>query len=140
MPLAAQPARQTDARQAGTRPGHIRLVRDRTSGVEALHARFAGHAYDLHRHDDWLVGVTDRHPWMPATREVLTTQRTKGDPLRGYLLSVAVEIPWCALRGLPNHEPVKSSFASGCPGRRHLPVCGGSSPTHRRCRPRFEAN
>jgi AraC-like DNA-binding protein len=34
-------------------------VRDRASGVEALHARFAGHAYDLHRHDDWLVGVTD---------------------------------------------------------------------------------
>jgi AraC-like DNA-binding protein len=37
----------------------IRLVRDSASGVEAIHARFAGHAYDLHRHDDWLVGVTD---------------------------------------------------------------------------------
>ena len=37
----------------------IRLVRDGTSGVEAIRARFAGHAYDLHRHDDWLVGVTD---------------------------------------------------------------------------------
>jgi AraC-like DNA-binding protein len=37
----------------------IRLVRDGASGVEAIRARFAGHAYDLHRHDDWLVGVTD---------------------------------------------------------------------------------
>jgi AraC-like DNA-binding protein len=41
------------------RPDHVRLVRDRVSGVEAIHARFGGHAYDLHRHDDWLVGVTD---------------------------------------------------------------------------------
>ena len=38
----------------------IHLARDRTSGVEAIRARFAGHAYDLHRHDDWLVGVTER--------------------------------------------------------------------------------
>lgn len=37
----------------------IRLVRDKASGVEAIHARFAGHAYDLHRHDDWLVGTTE---------------------------------------------------------------------------------
>ncbi|HTI80074.1 MAG TPA: AraC family transcriptional regulator [Acetobacteraceae bacterium] len=37
----------------------VRLVRDASSGVEAIRARFAGHAYDLHRHDDWLVGVTD---------------------------------------------------------------------------------
>jgi AraC-like DNA-binding protein len=37
----------------------IRLVRDPASGVEAIRACFAGHAYDLHRHDDWLVGVTD---------------------------------------------------------------------------------
>lgn len=27
--------------------------------MEAIHARFSGHAYDLHRHDEWLVGVTD---------------------------------------------------------------------------------
>jgi AraC-like DNA-binding protein len=38
---------------------NVRLVRDASSGVEAIRARFAGHAYDLHRHDDWLVGVTD---------------------------------------------------------------------------------
>lgn len=38
----------------------MRFVRDGASGVEAVRARFAGHAYDLHRHDDWLVGVTDR--------------------------------------------------------------------------------
>src|ERR1700744_2625549 len=39
---------------------HIRLVRDNASGVEAIEARFAAHAYDLHCHDDWLVGVTDQ--------------------------------------------------------------------------------
>ncbi|GAB0118364.1 AraC family transcriptional regulator [Acidisoma sp. 7E03] len=27
--------------------------------MESIHARFSGHAYDLHRHDEWLVGVTD---------------------------------------------------------------------------------
>ncbi|MEX6507103.1 AraC family ligand binding domain-containing protein [Jiella sp. M17.18] len=37
----------------------IRLVRDAGSGVEAIRARFFGHAYDLHHHDEWLVGVTD---------------------------------------------------------------------------------
>jgi AraC-like DNA-binding protein len=37
----------------------IHLMRDPGSGVEAIRARFAGHAYDLHRHDEWLVGVTD---------------------------------------------------------------------------------
>ena len=38
----------------------IRLARDAASGVEALHARFSAHAYDLHHHDEWLVGVTSR--------------------------------------------------------------------------------
>jgi AraC-like DNA-binding protein len=42
-----------------TLPDRVDLVRDSASGVEAIHARFAGHAYDLHRHDDWLVGVTE---------------------------------------------------------------------------------
>ncbi len=37
----------------------VRLVRDPATGVEAIAARFAGHAYDLHRHDEWLVGITD---------------------------------------------------------------------------------
>ena len=41
-------------------PDRIRLARDAPSGVEAIHARFSGYAYDLHRHDEWLVGVTDR--------------------------------------------------------------------------------
>lgn len=41
-------------------PDRVCLVRDRATGVEAVRARFAAHAYDLHRHDDWLVGVTDR--------------------------------------------------------------------------------
>jgi AraC-like DNA-binding protein len=37
----------------------VSLVRDPDSGVEAIRARFVGHAYDPHRHDEWLVGVTD---------------------------------------------------------------------------------
>jgi AraC-like DNA-binding protein len=36
----------------------VRLVRDKGSGIEAVAARFHGHAYDMHRHDEWLVGVT----------------------------------------------------------------------------------
>ncbi|CAH2602127.1 AraC family transcriptional regulator [Rhodovastum atsumiense] len=40
-------------------PDRVQLVHD-ASGVEAIHARFSAHAYDLHRHDDWLVGVTDQ--------------------------------------------------------------------------------
>jgi AraC-like DNA-binding protein len=41
-------------------PDEVRLARDAASGVEAIQARFAAHAYDLHHHDDWLVGVTFR--------------------------------------------------------------------------------
>ncbi|MCI0754933.1 AraC family transcriptional regulator [Teichococcus vastitatis] len=41
-------------------PDHVHLVRDEATGVEAVRARFAAHAYDAHRHDDWLVGVTER--------------------------------------------------------------------------------
>ena len=37
----------------------ISLLRDEATGVEAIRARFAAHAYDLHRHDDWLIGITD---------------------------------------------------------------------------------
>ncbi len=47
---------RSDARST---PNRIRLARDARSGVEAIHARFSGHAYDLHHHDEWLVGVTD---------------------------------------------------------------------------------
>ena len=36
----------------------LRILRDRDSGVEALYGEFTGHAYDLHQHDEWLVGVT----------------------------------------------------------------------------------
>jgi AraC-like DNA-binding protein len=46
--------------RAGMPPDRIALARDPDSGVEAIHASFSGHAYDLHRHDEWLVGVTDR--------------------------------------------------------------------------------
>ncbi|SKA12441.1 AraC family transcriptional regulator [Consotaella salsifontis] len=37
----------------------IWFARDEASGIEAVRARFFGHAYDLHHHDEWLVGVTD---------------------------------------------------------------------------------
>jgi len=43
-----------------TPPDHIHFARDGASGVEAIRARFGGHAYDPHRHHEWLVGVTDR--------------------------------------------------------------------------------
>jgi hypothetical protein len=46
--------------RAGMPPDRIALARDPCTGVEAIHASFSGHAYDLHRHDEWLVGVTDR--------------------------------------------------------------------------------
>ncbi|WP_298960838.1 AraC family transcriptional regulator [uncultured Methylobacterium sp.] len=39
-------------------PDFLRLTRDPETGIEAVEARFTGHAYDLHRHDEWLVGVT----------------------------------------------------------------------------------
>jgi hypothetical protein len=41
-------------------PDRIHFARDGESGVEAIRAGFTGRAYDLHRHDDRLVGVTDR--------------------------------------------------------------------------------
>lgn len=54
MTPGLRPARTTAA------PDRVHLARDGASGVEAIRARFAGHAYDPHRHDEWLVGVTDR--------------------------------------------------------------------------------
>jgi AraC-like DNA-binding protein len=36
----------------------LRLVRDPRTGIDVVTARFHGHAYDMHRHDEWLVGVT----------------------------------------------------------------------------------
>ncbi|WP_083469202.1 AraC family transcriptional regulator [Methylobacterium variabile] len=36
----------------------VHLRRDSASGIEAVTARFLGHAYDMHHHDEWLVGVT----------------------------------------------------------------------------------
>jgi AraC-like DNA-binding protein len=36
----------------------MHLVRDPHSGIEAVTAQFYGHAYDMHCHDEWLVGVT----------------------------------------------------------------------------------
>lgn len=36
----------------------IHLLRDQPSGIDVVTAQFYGHAYDMHRHDEWLVGVT----------------------------------------------------------------------------------
>ncbi|TNC10729.1 AraC family transcriptional regulator [Methylobacterium terricola] len=36
----------------------LHLRREPASGIEAVTARFHGHAYDMHHHDEWLVGVT----------------------------------------------------------------------------------
>ncbi|MGX7705786.1 AraC family ligand binding domain-containing protein [Methylobacterium sp. Gmos1] len=36
----------------------VHLRREPASGIEAVTARFLGHAYDMHHHDEWLVGVT----------------------------------------------------------------------------------
>ncbi|MFD2265200.1 AraC family transcriptional regulator [Lacibacterium aquatile] len=38
----------------------VSLFHDAPSGIEAIRARFSGHAYDMHQHDEWLVGVTER--------------------------------------------------------------------------------
>lgn len=36
----------------------FQLRRDQATGLEAVGARFHSHAYDMHFHDEWLVGVT----------------------------------------------------------------------------------
>lgn len=36
----------------------LKLRRDALSGIDAVEACFHGHAYDMHHHDEWLVGVT----------------------------------------------------------------------------------
>lgn len=36
----------------------LRFTRDGHSGIDAVTAQFHGHAYDMHTHDEWLVGVT----------------------------------------------------------------------------------
>ncbi len=48
-------------RQQGSEPlrhDSVHLVRDRHNGIEAVTAQFYGHAYDMHYHDEWLIGVT----------------------------------------------------------------------------------
>jgi AraC-like DNA-binding protein len=57
--VTASPQQDPD-RPVPSPPDRIRLVHDSATGVEAIQARFAAHAYDLHRHDEWLIGVTDR--------------------------------------------------------------------------------
>jgi AraC-like DNA-binding protein len=65
-----------------TRPGpakdFMRLARDTRTGLEAVTAQFHGHAYDMHRHDEWLVGVTHagvQDFFCRGSRQVSTTGR-----------------------------------------------------------------
>jgi AraC-like DNA-binding protein len=53
-------------------------MRDGRSGIEAVTACFHGHAYDMHRHDEWLVGVTHagvQDFWCRGQRRQSTTGR-----------------------------------------------------------------
>lgn len=38
----------------------LSVRRDADTGIETIRAHFTGHAYDLHDHDEWLIGVTER--------------------------------------------------------------------------------
>jgi AraC-like DNA-binding protein len=38
----------------------VRLRRDADTGIESVRAHFTGHAYDMHDHDDLLLGVTEQ--------------------------------------------------------------------------------
>jgi transposase len=40
-------------------PDRVRVVHDGVTGMDVIWARFATHAYDLHRQDEWLIGATD---------------------------------------------------------------------------------
>ncbi len=103
-------------------PDQFRLVHDGASGVEALRARFSGHAYDMHRHDDWLVGVTERGVqdfFCRGERQISTTGRIiliepeeahdgqAGHP-GGFAYSMLyLPRPWlkAGLQGAPGGEP-----------------------------------
>lgn len=53
------PSGNSSERPAAKRTDFFRLRRDPGTGLEAVRARFHGHAYDMHSHDDeWLAGVT----------------------------------------------------------------------------------
>jgi AraC-like DNA-binding protein len=48
-----------DSPTTASRQDILHMRRDPSTGVEVLRARFQGHAYDMHAHDDeWLIGVT----------------------------------------------------------------------------------
>jgi hypothetical protein len=40
-------------------PDRVVLLHDSTGGAEVVGAPFAAHADELHRHDDWLVDVSN---------------------------------------------------------------------------------
>ena len=102
----------------------IRLERDAGSGVEAIQASFAAHAYDMHRHDDWLIGVTDhgiqdfhcggtRHRSIPGCVILIEPQEAhdgqSGGP-EGFAYSM-LYLPPAWLRSALG-DPRESGFAS----------------------------
>lgn len=82
----------------------VPFARDAASRVEAIHAGFAAHGYDLHRHDDWLIGVTafgvqDFHcrgarQRSTAGRIILMEPQEMHDGEAGIAEGFAYRIPW----------------------------------------------
>lgn len=61
MPPASRPSQDPPSGRSkapAPRRDSLRLVRDPHSGIDVVTAEFFGHAYDMHRHDEWLIGVT----------------------------------------------------------------------------------
>lgn len=52
---------------------HILLRRDQETGIECVRGSFSGHAYDLHDHDEVLVGVTISGVQQFNSRRILHT-------------------------------------------------------------------
>lgn len=48
------------AEGAGGKKDWVAVRRDAETGIETIRAHFRGHAYDLHDHDELLVGVTEQ--------------------------------------------------------------------------------
>jgi AraC-like DNA-binding protein len=60
----------------------IELRRDADTGIETIRAHFAGHAYDPHWHDSYLIGVTESGVQQFSTRR----QRNRSTPGTVFML------------------------------------------------------
>ena len=77
--IMTKPANQALPVLPSQPPDRLLLARNEATGVEAVRARFAAHAYDAHRHDDWLVGVTERGVQDFFCRGTLPAQHCRTD-------------------------------------------------------------